>query len=205
MDDIPEDYEMIESQEANIESEDISKIQVWLQPTDYAAESSEFHSHLYSHIPETGLWVCETSQFEQWRDSDKHASLWIKGPPGVGKSVISAAMADYLRNIGDGPVLYFFFRYIVDGNHHPRGLLCDWLAQLIPFSPRVQAILQPLAKCILEDVTDGDLWDYILDGLRTLPKFYCVVDALDEMDQSDKIISCIVLMILLHFDPNQQS
>lgn len=73
-----EDFEMIDEQEATLPPKALAKIISWLQPTDYDAESSEFHRHLSSHTPDTGLWVCNTSQFEQWIRSDDTGCLWSK-------------------------------------------------------------------------------------------------------------------------------
>jgi hypothetical protein len=46
-------------------AEEIEKIQRWLQPTDFAGESSEFKKHLASYVRCTGNWIQETEQFQQ--------------------------------------------------------------------------------------------------------------------------------------------
>jgi hypothetical protein len=42
--------------------------------------------------------------------------------------------------------------------------------------------LQPLSSNDLENVSDAQLWEHLLGGLSSVPKAYCVVDALDEME-----------------------
>ncbi|KAF2804680.1 ankyrin [Mytilinidion resinicola] len=181
-----EDFEIIDSQEANLEPEDIAKIQSWLQPTDYNAESSEYHRHLSSQAPDTGLWICDTDQYRQWFESPQHGSLWIKGVPGSGKSVLAASVAEHLKREGNFPVLSFFFRQIVTTNRSHRSLCQDWLAQLLPSSTALQALIQPHLGGELADVSNDQFWEWLLVGLSSVPRVYCIVDAMDEMDASGR-------------------
>jgi ankyrin repeat protein len=176
-----DEFEVIDQLEATLTTEELTKVQAWLRPTDYAAPSSEYHRHLSSQAPGTGLWICETSKYKQWQESNDHGSLWIKGVPGAGKSVTAASMIQHMKSDGT-PVLYFFFRYIISANRRPRSLVRDFLAQLLPYSVRLQAMLQPLISNPLDDFSDEILWEYLLTGLSSIPKGYCVVDALDEME-----------------------
>jgi WD40 repeat protein len=176
-----DDYEIVD-QEASLGPEALAQAQAWLQPTDYTAESSEFRRHLFSQAPGTGLWICHTPRFRQWHDLEEHGSLWIKGVPGAGKSVIAASIVEHLKTIDNAPVLFFFFRYIMAANRRPRALVRDWLAKLLPHSIRLQASLQPLLSGELDDVSDDQLWEHLLTGLSSVEKAYCVVDALDEME-----------------------
>ncbi|KAM7190149.1 Ankyrin repeat-containing domain protein [Rhypophila sp. PSN 637] len=175
-------YEVVDHAETALDAAALNKIRDWLQPTDYLAESGEFRRHLSSQSPGTGLWICETDEYRKWHDSDDHGSLWIKGIPGAGKSVIAASLVQHLRTTENHPVLFFFFRNIVSTNFSPRALIQDWLAQLLPHSPKLQFILQQ--QCLeteLAEISDGDLFQYFLDGLSCVPKVYCIADALDEM------------------------
>ena len=95
------------------------------------------------------------------------------------------------------PVLYFFFRQIVDANHKPRAALQDWLAQALTHSPPVQLRLKDYLGDLnwpsdrqrssqpreLESVSDLDLWQHLRTALSHLSRAYIIVDALDEMDE----------------------
>jgi len=183
-----DDFELVDRHGANLSPEDLAKIQKWLQPTNHTDVSSEFRRHLASQAPGTGHWICDTLKFEQWQTSENHGSLWIKGVPGAGKSVLAASMVDHLKRDDENPVLYFFFRYIIAANRTSRSLVRDWLAQLLPYSSRLQAILQPLSSNELENVSDEQLWGHLLAGLSSVQKAYCVVDALDEMQLDNKFL-----------------
>jgi hypothetical protein len=178
----PDDFEVIDYDEASLGPEDLATAQKWLHPTNYVADSSEFCRHLSSQAPGTGMWICNTLQFQQWHESDRHSSLWIKGVPGAGKSVIAASMIEHLKKVDGVPVLFFFFRYIVATSRRPRGLIQDFLSQLLPYSPRLQATLHPLIGGESEDLSDERLWDILLIGLSSVEKAYSIVDAMDEME-----------------------
>lgn len=79
-------------------------------------------------------------------------------------------------------MLFFFFRQIIKANHTPTALARDWLAQLLPYSVGLQKSMKSMLESRLGDLSDNQLWDYLLGALKTMARVYCVVDALDEMD-----------------------
>jgi hypothetical protein len=190
------DFELVDSLEVAKQiiadkQPDISKVQAWLSPTDYNSSSSEFHRHLSSKAPETGEWIRETSQFNQWHSSEYHGSIWIKAVPGAGKSVVAASMVDSLSRNESVPVLHFFFRQIIETNRSSRSLLQDWLSQLLPFSEILQVSLWEHLEenKALASLSTSQLWQHLLSGLRYVERAYCVVDALDEMTIDEDFLS----------------
>ena len=191
-----DDFELVDSLDVakHIVAEkkpDIAKIKAWLNPTDYAASSSEFRRHLFAQAPGTGEWIRETSQFSQWHLSNDRGSIWIKAVPGAGKSVVAASMVDSLARSKSVPVLFFFFRQIIETNRTSRSLLRDWISQLLPFSEMLQVSLWELLEedKDLESISTNQLWKQLLAGLRVVDRAYCVVDALDEMDVDEEFLS----------------
>lgn len=165
--------------------ETLLAIQKWLQPTDHNSQSGEYFKHLHSHVTGTGNWVRETEVFQQWRDQPQHGLLWIKGTAGAGKSVLAATIVDSIvRHEDFVPVLFFFFRQIVATNHHPQSLARDFVSLLLDYSPSLQARVKQYIddNRTLDDVSAGELWQDLTQALASLPKVYCVIDALDEMD-----------------------
>ncbi|RSL63196.1 hypothetical protein CEP54_005331 [Fusarium duplospermum] len=181
-----DEYDFVQHEETAVSPEIFAKIREWLQPTDYLADSGEFRRHLASQAPGTGLWICETDEYKKWHDSPNHGSLWIKGVPGAGKSVMAASIIHHLKTTENCPVLFFFFRNIVAANFSPRALIQDWLAQLLPHSAKLQFTLQARLNTKLEETSDNDLIDIFLYGVSRIPKLYCVGDALDEMTTENR-------------------
>ncbi|PMD16249.1 hypothetical protein NA56DRAFT_673429 [Hyaloscypha hepaticicola] len=80
-----DEFEVIDQLEASLLPEELAQVQ-----------SSKYHRHLSSQAPETGLWICETSKYQQWQDASEHGTLWIKGVPGAGKSpLITCPLDDF--------------------------------------------------------------------------------------------------------------
>ena len=163
--------------------ESMEKIAQWLSPTAFDTEGSEYRKHLASHIKGTSGWLTSTGVYQKWHDSAEDGLLWIKGIPGSGKSVFAAHLVDKLSHEGT-PVLFFFFRQIIDANHSPVSLLRDWLFQILHFSPPLQQKLNQYIKNgrSLDSLSVDDLWKDLRLGLSHQPRVYAVADALDEMD-----------------------
>ncbi|THV44894.1 hypothetical protein BGAL_0560g00030 [Botrytis galanthina] len=150
-----EDVEIIWQPKSPINHDQLRKIEAWLEPTDYLNDFSELNRHIASRAPGTGIWVCETPQYQQWHNTDDHGSLWVKGAPGAGKSVISACLVQHLKATENSPVLSFFFRRTIESNRRSRNLVCDWPAQLLRYSVDLQVALNTIADMKLEDFSNG--------------------------------------------------
>ncbi|KAJ0383542.1 hypothetical protein COL922a_010288 [Colletotrichum nupharicola] len=170
---LPEPPEVIENPRA------------WLQPTKYDLESGEYRKHLSSYAPSTGEWITSNSTYDHWLKGEEQGLLWIKGIPGSGKSVLTSKIVrDLSQNQPATPVLYFFFRKIIDANHEPVALLRDWLDQLLVYSPPLQKQIKRYveSKRSLNSMSMEGLWNDLRVALSGLHgKVFCIVDALDEM------------------------
>lgn len=162
-------------------AKDIEKIRLWLSPTEFNSEGSEYRKHLNVHVPGTGDWLFQTEQYKNWHDI-KSGALWIQGIPGSGKSVVAANLIQALK-IENAPVLFFFSRRIIKSNSNPHNLVQDCLDQLLDHSVALQRSL----KILVEQHPDvskfpfHELWRILLFALTTIPKVYLLFDALDEL------------------------
>ncbi|KAF6802340.1 hypothetical protein CSOJ01_11656 [Colletotrichum sojae] len=171
-------------------SEAIAKLRAWLQPTSYGSESGEYRKHLSSHAAGTGNWLTASAAYKKWLGDENDGFLWIKGIPGSGKSVMASKIIRELSLANPGtPILYFFFRQIIDANHEPAALLRDWLDQILLYSPPLQKQIKEYVKNdrSLSSISMDDLWKHLrmaFSGLRG--NVFCVADALDEMDRGNE-------------------
>ncbi|RBR24477.1 uncharacterized protein FIESC28_02673 [Fusarium coffeatum] len=165
----------------------LERLHTWIKPTKYEGDGSELEKHASSHLEGTGQWLFDSPVFQQWHDGSEHGILWIRGVPGAGKSVLAAKLVRHLT-LGKYPVFHFFFRHSIESNHRPESALRDWIAQSLPSSPALQLELKNLALehkdvASVDRLTVTDLWHLLKLALRSIPRAYFVVDALDEMDQ----------------------
>ncbi|KAH6884532.1 putative ankyrin repeat protein, partial [Thelonectria olida] len=167
--------------------ETIQAIRSWLEPTSYDIAGGEYRKHLASHVAGTGAWLTSTDTYQQWLQSEEHGLLWIKGIPGSGKSVMAANLIHEIADANPGcPVLFFFFRQIIEANHEPEALLRDWMDQVLDYSPPLQKQLKTYVKArrSIDSVSMEDMWKHLKMAFAGLPgRVFCVADALDEMDR----------------------
>ncbi|KAF4447823.1 hypothetical protein F53441_8689 [Fusarium austroafricanum] len=164
----------------------LTRLQAWIKPTEYVGDGSEFNKHVSSHLKGTSRWLFDSPIFKQWHGGHDNGILWIQGVPGTGKSVLAAKLIDHLSS-EQCPVLYFFFRHTIQSNHRPEAALRDWISQILPFSPPLQLMLKNLTSEAvnidsMDNLSTAKLWHLFRLALRHIPKAYCIVDALDEMD-----------------------
>ena len=169
------------------DSATLKRLHTWIKPTKYEGDGSELQKHANSHLEGTSQWLVDSPVFQQWHGGSDHGILWIRGVPGAGKSVLAAKLVGYLIS-EECPVLHFFFRHTIESNHRPEGALRDWIAQALESSPSLQLAMKKLAfededAASVDSLSISDLWHLLQLGLRSIPKAYLVVDALDEMDQ----------------------
>ncbi|KAF5008872.1 hypothetical protein FDECE_4896 [Fusarium decemcellulare] len=162
----------------------------WLRPTEYIRDGSEYRKHLSLRLRGTGDWVYPSAAYQQWHDEPDARILWVRGAPGSGKSVLATSVIEKLSR-EECPVLYFFFRHTITANHNAKAAVRDWLAQVLKFSPPLQAELKKyMTKANdknlgVEELSLANLFRLLHTALSHLPKVYILVDALDEMDQEE--------------------
>lgn len=168
-------------------ADELENVRNWLQPTPYDLERSEFSRHIASYLQGTCQWLLSTRTYKEWHQGVENGVLWLKGIPGSGKSVMAASIIQQLRE-EKVPVLYFFFRQIINANHEPVAALRDWLCQILPFSPPLQVRMRDeylRKERRIESLAVSDLWKDLKFAMSAFPKVYCVIDALDEMDKGN--------------------
>ncbi|KAL9084260.1 MAG: hypothetical protein Q9165_008171 [Trypethelium subeluteriae] len=155
----PEDLNDFNAENILPQPEEIAnKLHTWLAPTQYDHEGSEYQKHLSSRLAGTGSWVFQSQSYQQWHDGKEHGILWVRGIPGAGKFVLASTLIHKLLE-EKVPVLYSFLRHTIEANHSPEGLLRDWLAQVLEYSPPLQKELKELLedhKCpprFVEDIS----------------------------------------------------
>ncbi|KAL7803033.1 ankyrin repeat-containing domain protein [Trichoderma afarasin] len=173
----------------------IRSLEKWLQPTDFLSPGSEFMKHLHSYVPGTGGWIHKSPVFRTWTNVDANSDqdhvggscLHVRGVAGSGKSVFSASTVRQLQESGN-IVLFFFFRQIVDKNHSANYLVRDFTAQLLPHCPALVTTLTAISQDHAISRNENSLvWPALVEALtKSISKnVYCVVDALDEMDDGE--------------------
>ncbi|KAJ6514666.1 hypothetical protein DFH09DRAFT_1431650 [Mycena vulgaris] len=146
----------------------------------------------------TGRWLLESEKFIQWQDNP--GSLWIRGPSGVGKTVLSSAViselvADKLSftdltNFRSSPAIAFFYFDFKDKEGQAMdSALRRIILQLSAQSPNSYRILEEryISNSKGQTLpTYQELQKILEELLLELGRTYIVLDALDECQEADQ-------------------
>jgi WD40 repeat protein len=144
-------------------------------------------------MEESCKWLLSKEYFKRWLDDPSRSMryLWLWGPPGVGKSVLSASVISHLQEQNLRPNFYFFKR----GDRVKStlsGMLCSLAYQIATIHPAVREKLQELASST-HVYDDRGIWTKIflecVFKIDVAQPYYWVIDALDECNNASSFLS----------------
>ncbi|KAH7241207.1 ankyrin repeat-containing domain protein [Fusarium tricinctum] len=145
------------------------RLEAWINgvTTENAYETSIHNRHA-----ETCEWAVKLSQFQSWAfDNPPQARLlWVHGPAGFGKTVMSSWMVRHLKQRNIAPLSYFFCRADDEFTRDPYSTLRSWLAQLLGQD---------------DDVDSPRMWELFVAAGKALPGCTFVIDGFDECTTID--------------------
>jgi len=168
-------------------SDERSTILNWLTSTDYALQQSDFISRRQAG---TGQWLLESTEFENWLQTDKQ-TLFCPGIPGAGKTILTSIAIDELttrfshdENIG---IAYLYCNFRRQDEQKVEDLASSLLKQLTQCRP-----LPGCVKSLYDKHKDKRTRPSLVEISKTLQsvaatysRVFVVVDALDECQTSD--------------------
>jgi hypothetical protein len=168
------------------QEERLGKIGSWLSAPD---PSTNYHKAHKQRQAETGLWLLESAEFKNWKESAA-SRLWLYGIPGCGKTILSSTIIKHLLQYCDEDTsmvtAYFYFDFNDTQKQDPglmlRSLLYQFLQRSVVIPKGVDALYsscengkrKPSSHALLE-VTRQVAQDFA--------HVYVVLDALDECSQ----------------------
>ncbi|KAL8648406.1 MAG: hypothetical protein Q9210_005006 [Variospora velana] len=144
-------------------------------------------------------WILQRPTFLSWlKDDSNHIRIIrVYGVPGCGKSVLSAYLIELLQSLGHS-CQFFFFREGDSAKKTVNSLLRSLAYQIAAQLPELRAQLQQLAEdaARLEKAESRVIWQKIfisrLCRLRLRKPLYWIVDALDECESPQLLLSLIL-------------
>lgn len=165
----------------------------WLSPSYWLVEA-QLGAARRQRDKDTLQWILRTPEFKDWRltteESDStQQTLWIKGPPGAGKSTIAAYMIDFLRcHYSNSLVLYFFCKRGVPGLTSARSIIRTLAYQCV-LNSKARSALDDLKRTGL-GINDALGVSFLFEKLIASPlqqiqeHIFIVLDGCDEADDT---------------------
>lgn len=143
-------------------------------------------------------WISHKDSYAKWRDGEygNDRTLWIKGKPATGKSVLAGYVIDQLKGSGQA-CSYFFFKHGDKSKANlGRCLRCLAFQMATSNVEASDAILKLQADGIcLDGADERTLWRILfLSGIfqATMTRNYWVIDALDECHNPPALLNAII-------------
>ncbi|KAL8965933.1 MAG: hypothetical protein Q9183_003611, partial [Haloplaca sp. 2 TL-2023] len=178
------------------EEVDMTKAKKLLTVSGAPEEDLEHLQSLW--MPGSCEWILSRPVFQSWLDDESARSrlLWVYGPPGCGKSILSSFVVRQLQDMGH-MCQYFFFSF-GDGMKRTINLLLRSLAyQVATTIPDFRTQLEKLADDTvrLEKAEGRAIWQKLfiskLCKIRLQKPIYWIIDALDECEAPEKLLTLL--------------
>ncbi|KAJ7030073.1 hypothetical protein C8F04DRAFT_961990 [Mycena alexandri] len=153
----------------------------WLSPLNFFPRQQDISE---VRVKGTGEWLLEHPIFQQW-ESESGRTLWCRGIPGAGKTVLASMVVDYLgsqftgKNIG---VACIYLNHKEVGSQTPSRLLAGLWRQLV-LDKDIGSIAENLYKQHREKATApslGEVVNVLSSSLKEFSQVFVIVDAMDE-------------------------
>lgn len=168
--------------------EEWDKILEWFSDFDQTSQQRDIITRRQEG---TGMWILHSDEFRTWLHQPG-STLLCKGPPGVGKTVISAMVIDHLqtefRNDPAIGVAYFYFTYQTRQDQNYEMLLRNILRQFLECAKILPTEIVKLFQHCNEgkrQPSSPELEEAFHTVLRSYDRSFIILDALDERHASD--------------------
>ncbi|EMT65821.1 Vegetative incompatibility protein HET-E-1 [Fusarium odoratissimum] len=176
--------------------ETIKSLRNYLQVSDMLDDDLE--NVCESRMHGSCEWISNKDNYIKWRDGEEGdgRTLWIKGRPATGKSVLAGYVVDQLRESGQA-CSYFFFKHGDRSKAYLGRCLRRLAFQMAALNAEASdTILKMQADGISFDgVDERTLWRILfLSGIFRVPmaRQYWVIDALDECSNPLVLLKAIL-------------
>ncbi|KAF5864459.1 hypothetical protein ETB97_007562 [Aspergillus alliaceus] len=175
-----------------LENEKRGNILDWISSTPY-----EDHHRLAKtgRTPDTGRWIFEQRNFQDWRSSKDSMIFWLHGIPGAGKTKLVSRVVDgLLDNAEEQKVVYFYCDRNEELRRKPKEIIRSFVKQLSITHDQTM-IHDGLIKIYDEKRQRGFLSrglsleeseDLLAQLIPTYSRAILVLDALDESEESSR-------------------
>jgi hypothetical protein len=140
-------------------------------------------------VSNTCEWIQTTKEYEAFLEGT-HRMLWIWGEPGKGKTMLSIFLSQKLELERFSKTIYFFCRAEHEKRNTAVAVLRGLLWHLIGMCPELTRVLRKKCEPAVEDALSSreTLWTSFKELVVAVQskRLYCVVDGLDECDESSQ-------------------
>ncbi|KAH7308871.1 hypothetical protein BKA65DRAFT_361242, partial [Rhexocercosporidium sp. MPI-PUGE-AT-0058] len=162
---------------------DIRKeLDIWLNAS---WANNVYDSLIRRKLDGTCDWILSRQAFLEWVSPDFPSGtakpLWINGPAGHGKTILCARVVQYLSEMLESPLAYYFCSSDLESRRDPFNIIRSWVSQIISRNRDAFEL-----ACGKREATDGrnasqtEIVDLFQTIVQHIPNCTFVADGLDE-------------------------
>ncbi|KEY74994.1 hypothetical protein S7711_01337 [Stachybotrys chartarum IBT 7711] len=164
-----------------------SDILGWLSPLDFESKHSAVASLRH---PGTDEWFIGSADFVRWstRDPAVSGTLWVVGHPGVGKTVLSSLVIDYLKKNARSTNAAVAYVYCDYDSHKAQtataiiGSICSTLVEQCTKMPEYVTASYRKARNGRLQLSLDDSIALLVRLVNSFPSVFIIFDGLDELE-----------------------
>ncbi|KAJ4112114.1 hypothetical protein NW768_011693 [Fusarium equiseti] len=176
--------QMLTKIEQGIKFEEQRDILSWLGKS---ASNDKYEDSLVKRVDKTCEWAFERPTFRSWlspSDPIRPGVLWIKGPAGFGKTILSAHIVHHLSQALDTPAAHFHFTSDHESREDPFSALRSWHRQVAAkTNAAFECIRRVWENDSSEQASRKTLVDLLKQVVKAVPGCVFIADGLDECSQ----------------------
>ncbi|VUC26885.1 unnamed protein product [Clonostachys rosea] len=188
--------ETSEKMKQSVDDDHMIMVYAWVYPPN---SSVNLDSAREKRHRGTGKWILNNPTFEQWVQKTRR-HIWVNGISGSGKTVLSAAVFDYLKEeLPDHTIIYFFFDFTSDDMQNVSNLVASLIFQLFVESPEARKVLDKEFtnhKNGFQKPSASKLSQILAEMIRASGNVFIVIDALDECTERMNLLDWLKTNLL---------
>ncbi|KAF3055258.1 Ankyrin repeat domain-containing protein 50 [Daldinia childiae] len=165
----------------------VKRLSAWINGID---TKNTYETALQYRHEGTCEWVIKLPEFYAWISNEEPRArlLWIHGPPGFGKTFLSARIIQHLRQQKHAPLSYFFCVADNQLTRDPYAILRSCLTQMIDQDDRIMFAMNSVYKAQKQEqtLTHLGLWELFVSIGEVVEGCTFVIDGFDECIDIDK-------------------
>ncbi|KAJ3872108.1 ankyrin repeat-containing domain protein [Lentinula edodes] len=169
-----------------IKPEESNEINKWLNAPDCSANYVTAED---KKLQGTGKWIFDLDEYKKWKSEP--GVLWIQGPAGSGKTVLTTTILQDIKEAHKNAVWYHYFdtRDNTGLKTTYRGFLLSLIKQLGLGNKKVNPALYALYESNkFTEITTEELQKLLGTMIKERNTGYIVVDAMDECKEAGKVL-----------------
>ncbi|TGJ72003.1 hypothetical protein EYR41_003922 [Orbilia oligospora] len=151
-------------------------------------------AHLEVYVHGTLQWLASNNQYSAWASATKASLLWVTGPPGCGKTILSSYVSEILSGeaMGSSIACHFFCDARIKERQDPIIMLRSIIYQIVIRRRRLLRLVRKARSLKGPQIFQqlSGLWELLLDLLKTekQKQIIIVIDAIDECDELTQLM-----------------